>query len=269
MVIYVIDKRRASMAYIFFAAAAAASYLAARLSVRLYLSLPPAWLCEYGEEAGILQAKENRCRRKHLARAVITAVIFLLIQPMVWEAEAAAGGCADAIGVLPVYDAALANTLLSPIVNSLYFVTIAVILSSAALSDVDYCIIPDQLSAAVAVLGSVYAASAGSIKGAALGAVFAAGLIILSALLGRMVSGQESFGMGDIKLMTACGTIVSGPARSAWLTSAAVFFSISVILSAVWFAVLMIFRKTDLRTSRPMAPWIAVSALAMLSAELS
>ena len=240
------------MAYIFFVAAAAASYLAARLSVRLYLSLPPAWLCEYGEEAGILQAKENRCRRKHLARAVITAVIFLLIQPLVWEA-----------------DAAFANTWLSSIANSLYFITAAVILSSAALSDVDYCIIPDQTCAAAAALGVVYAAAAGSIKGAALGAVFTAGLIILSALLGRLVSGQESFGMGDIKLMAACGAIVSGAARGAWLTSAAVFFSMSVILSAVWFAVLMLFRKADLGTSRPMAPWIAVSALAVLSAELS
>lgn len=240
------------MAYIFFAAAAAAAYLAARLSVRLYLSLPSGWLCEYGEEAGVLQAKENRCRRKHLARAVITAVIFLLIQPLVWEA-----------------DAAFANTWLSSIANSLYFITAAVILSSAALSDVDYCIIPDQTCAAAAALGVVYAAAAGSIKGAALGAVFTAGLIILSALLGRLVSGQESFGMGDIKLMAACGAIVSGAARGAWLTSAAVFFSMSVILSAVWFAVLMLFRKADLGTSRPMAPWIAVSALAVLSAELS
>ena len=295
------------MTYIFFAqisATAVAACTAAFMAVSLYIALPAKWLCEYGEEAGPQHKKANRCRRKHLSRFAIMMYLFVMIFPMAGAclADYGAAGAVDNVntifaerhsrsvilqsiseerpqpGEVTEYEADLkAERLDHPAlwicagpaaVRLLYFVMISVLLAAAALSDIDYCIIPDQLSAGVAALAALYAAVCGSPAGAASGAAGAACLILLSALLGRIVSGQEAFGMGDVKLMAACGAAAGSPGGD-WMTASAVFFSASVISSAVWFALLLIFRKSEPGASHPMAPWIAASAAAVLSAELT
>ena len=253
------------MTYIFFALlSAAAAAAAACAAVRMYAVMPSGWLCEYGEEAGPAQESANRCRHRHAARIVIAVYLFLLLTNMHIRAADRQGSFCVIAGKLP--ESCDANAIISSIAYVLYFLLESVFLTAAALSDIDFCIIPDQMCAAAAASAVIYAAAAGSLKNAALGAAAGTALILVSAVSGRIISGREAFGTGDIKLMAACSAAVSAAERQDWLTAPVVFFSASVILSGIWFSLLLLFKKKKRTDALPMAPWIAVSALAVLAA---
>ena len=67
-------------------------------------------------------------------------------------------------------------------------------------------------------------------------------------------------------LMTACGACVGALYAGEWAAAALVFYVLSVLSAACWFAVLLLGRRTAYGDERPMAPWIAAAALLCMAA---
>lgn len=119
-------------------------------SIGIYLRLPARWLCEYGEVPGAAQEPAGRCGGSpsgRLARAAAAgaATLVCLVLP------------ALVISRLPalqlVTGASDAPAVGSPGPAQLILLTVILIcLTLAALSDLDYMIIPDQVAAALFLL---------------------------------------------------------------------------------------------------------------------
>lgn len=150
---------------------------------------------------------------------------------------------------------------------------ILICLILAALSDLDYLIIPDQITGALFLLALVrfafLPAAASLISGfsqqassdftdglltALSGAALAGGLMLLAALPARLICGSGTLGVGDIKLLAACGAVVGG-------SRALLLYVIAVFSSAIFMAAGLAAGKFALRSAHPMAPWIAAATV--------
>jgi leader peptidase (prepilin peptidase)/N-methyltransferase len=74
--------------------------------------------------------------------------------------------------------------------------------------DWEYYIIPDELNAAIFVVGVAYHAVAGTLTIALWGALLGWGLLFGIALLGRVMFGKDAMGDGDIKMMRGVGALL-------------------------------------------------------------
>ena len=72
----------------------------------------------------------------------------------------------------------------------------------------------------------------------------------------RLIS-RGGIGMGDVKLMTACGFFLG-------ITTGAVSLVFAYILAGMFCLPLLIFKKASLKTRLPMAPFFTVSILIFL-----
>ena len=84
------------------------------------------------------------------------------------------------------------------------------------------------------------------------GAVLCGGL-----LEGIRLISRGGIGMGDVKLMTACGFFLG-------ITTGAVSLVFAYILAGMFCLPLLIFKKASLKTRLPMAPFFTVSILIFL-----
>ena len=114
--------------------------------------------------------------------------------------------------------------------------------------------IPDQVSILIFVL-SLFSVLNGYGPGFLIriaGAFFCGGLLELIRLISK-----GGIGMGDVKLMTACGFFLG-------ITTGAVSLVFAYILAGMFCLPLLIFKKASLKTRLPMAPFFTVSILIFL-----
>jgi Flp pilus assembly protein protease CpaA len=143
---------------------------------------------------------------------------------------------------------------------SLFLAVVLVCVAAAAISDMEYMIIPDQLiaiAAAAAILLNIRSCESvtAGLRCSLEGAVCAGGLMLASALLSFFLYGTACIGFGDVKLMLVCGALAGSCLKAAFLFVAAVMSS-TVFIS---FGLMLHRLRTD--SFIPMAPFIALAAI--------
>lgn len=235
------------MTVFYFLLSVSVSFLTACIALLFYLKTPSGWLCETGETVKKEHSPAYRClRRKTALFLMTTATEFSFI-------------VSGQIIRSP-----------SPDLKELLFLSAtALILFPAALSDVDYYIIPDQACLAALLLALLKCLSSSGLSGLGAitgGGIICGGMMLLASLLGHLVSGKESIGMGDVKLLASCGALVSSAANpDLWFTAACSVYISSVLSSAIWFSVLLLCKQAQYGEARPLGPWIVLSTLLMTS----
>ena len=165
--------------------------------------------------------------------------------------------CAAVLGV--VYGVLAARFGIG--IKSVFLCLVCTSLVMIVLSDIRYCIIPDELICA----GCIFATAAvfpdilsgadwGSRLSPVLGAAVGAGIIYAINILGRLLYKKDALGMGDLKLMVVCG-IVCG-------TSGTVIAMLVGILAAgIWFAGAIALKKVRSEEYMPLGPFLVLGTL--------
>lgn len=141
-------------------------------------------------------------------------------------------------------------------VEVIFLCLVCVVLLMIVLSDIRYCIIPDELIIAGCIFatisvfpgilsGSDWASRLSPVLGAAVGA----GIIFGINLLGRVLYKKDALGMGDLKLMAVCG-IVCGPVGTA------IAMLIGVFAAGFWFAAGIAAKKVKSESYMPLGPFL-------------
>lgn len=132
------------------------------------------------------------------------------------------------------------------------------------LSDIRFCIIPDELIIAGCILatigvfpdiltGSDWSARLSPVLGAAVGA----GVIFGINCLGRLVYKKDALGMGDLKLMAVCG-IACGA------VGIAIALLVGIFAAGVWFAVGIVLKRVSSEEYMPMGPFLIFGTIFVL-----
>ena len=141
-------------------------------------------------------------------------------------------------------------------ISSVFLCLVCVTLLMTVLSDIRFCIIPDELIIAGCIFatisvfpgilsGSDWASRLSPVLGAAVGA----GIIFGINLLGRVMYKKDALGMGDLKLMAVCG-IVCGPVGTA------IAMLIGVFAAGFWFAAGIAAKKVKSESYMPLGPFL-------------
>lgn len=133
-----------------------------------------------------------------------------------------------------------------------------------ALSDLRYCIIPDELIIAGCV-AAVLAVLPGVLSGdglwnrvdPALGCLAGAGFIFCINLVGRIVYHKDTLGMGDLKLMAICG-IACG------LRGIVIAALLGVFIAGLFFAIAIALKKLNREQYMPLGPFLVCGTIATL-----
>jgi len=132
------------------------------------------------------------------------------------------------------------------------------VIAMIALSDIKFCIIPDELIIAGCAF-AVAAALPGVLSGSdwrmwlspIFGAAVGGGIILIINLVGRILYKKDALGMGDLKLMLICG-IACG-------TTGTVIAILAGILSAgIFYAVCILLRKVRSDAYLPLGPFLVI-----------
>ncbi len=225
---------------------AAAGLVCGKAVVWLYARIPDSWLCEAGQE----DFKETA-----LAPPAACALI---------RSSGKKAGTACALAVFA--DLMYAWHAMIPVPAAVLTALAVTALATAAQSDADFMIIPDQFCAFILVAGVMAAGFEESSfhKGirsaaeslAAAGAGFAA-MFVAALLACWMKKDSDALGMGDVKLIAACGAL-SGPEGIFPL------IFIASASSALYMSVCIITRRAGAADPKPMAPWIFLAAVICL-----
>lgn len=124
----------------------------------------------------------------------------------------------------------------------------------ASWTDLKEGYIPDSVSILIFVLSfcSLFLRSGPGLLLRIKGAFICGGL-----LEGIRILSRGGIGMGDVKLMTACGFFLG-------LTTGGISLVFAYILAGMFCLPLLIFKKASLKTRLPMAPFFTVSILIFL-----
>jgi leader peptidase (prepilin peptidase)/N-methyltransferase len=125
------------------------------------------------------------------------------------------------------------------------------------LADKKYGVIPDQFVAALAAAGVGFAAMERSVISPLLGLLAGGGLFLLCALLGRLTAKKDVLGLGDVKLMAACGVLTG-------LSGVVVIMILTALSSAFVFLARIAGGRLKLTDEEPLGPFIAGSAAVYL-----
>jgi len=132
----------------------------------------------------------------------------------------------------------------------------SVVLIMIALSDLKYCIIPDELViagcifAVVAVLPDILnGTSVTQCLSPVFGALIGGGIILMINLLGRLFYKKDALGMGDLKLMVVCG-IACGTGGTL------VALLVGILAAAFWFAIGILTKRTRSDEFLPLGPFL-------------
>ena len=184
-------------------------------AVYAFNHIPAQWLCDYGEVP-----KEDKLQRQRINSRPWKALFSVLM---------VAGG---------VKLAADDFLFAMPVMAAMWLLIII------SIADAKYMIIPDQavINYHSNPLDMLY------------GVLCGGGVMLLMALLGRLISGKEAMGFGDVKLMAALGFITG---LKGIIT---VIIGMSVI-SAMAFTVLIAMKKIKRTDSKPLGPYISAAAV--------
>ena len=194
-------------------------------AVYAFNHMPAQWLCDYGEVP-----KEDKLQRQRINSRPWKALFSVLM---------VAGGVKlaadDFLFALPV----MAEMWLLIIIS---------------IADAKYMIIPDQAVIALAICSVGLVNYHSNPLDMLYGAFCGGGVMLLMAFLGRLISGKEAMGFGDVKLMAALGFITGIRGIIA------IIIGMSVI-SAMAFTVLIAMKKIKRTDSKPLGPYISAAAV--------
>ena len=182
--------------------------------------VPAAWLCEYGEEPAseLLSGQRVSYKRSGVWLSVLTSVCLVMCRLQFNHG-------------FDIYFAA--------------FSLIIVIALMIAVSDIKYMIIPDQFTAALALLGAgislydilrSYRVLHSTWWAPLVGIAIGAGVMLLVDVAGMLVYKKEGMGFGDVKLFAAIGML-------AGITGTICTFFIAVVAAMGSLVVIAIVRK--------------------------
>lgn len=211
----------------------ACAFAAAFALCRLFNAVPAKWFCDYGEEPG----------------EELNGVRFAFKKEGIFIGFALSIGYAALIFVYGY---------------SVYSLVAAVILTalvSICASDIKYTIIPDELTAVLAVtavLGSIYDICNGKLFCSQwyhpiLGGLFGGGVIFLINLLSRLLFKKDGIGFGDLKLFAAIGIFTGVPGIF-------IVIYLSIFVAFICFAFLIAAKRLKKGVYYPMGPYICIAA---------
>lgn len=203
---------------------AAAGVLFGCGAVFVFNRLPASWLCDYGEVP-----KEDLLQRQRINSTPWKGLFSCFF--------VAAGAYLAYID--PLYAAA-------GIVLFWFLILIAV-------ADAKYMIVPDQLCFMVAICSLGFINYHHKPVEMFYGALIGGGVMLLVALAGKLISKKDVLGMGDVKLMGALGFALGNDGIIAVIIG-------SSVLSAMAFSLMILWKKTGLKDSKPLGPYIAAAA---------
>ena len=216
------------------AASAAVGFPLGLLGCRLLNTIPAKWLCDYDEEP--TEELLNGVRFKTKPHGIAMGVI------------------------LSVLSAALMLTNLLTF-RSVLGVLLFAVLAAIAAADIKYQIIPDQFTAAAAVIAAAYAVTdviADQVINdkwydPLIGCAVGGGILMIMDIFSFLVLKKEGFGFGDIKLLAALGIMFG------WKYILVIMVMASLV-AAVHFLILIFMHngKTDEGTYLPMAPYLCI-----------
>ena len=146
-------------------------------------------------------------------------------------------------------------------VKSVAMCLLSVCLLMVVLSDIRYCIIPDELIIAGCILATVgvfpdilsgpdWAARLSPVLGAAVGS----GIIFAINCLGRLLYKKDALGMGDLKLMAVCG-IACGA------VGIVIAMLGGILIAGVWFAAGMVLKRVRSEQYLPLGPFLVFGTI--------
>ena len=140
--------------------------------------------------------------------------------------------------------------------ESVFLCLVCCVLLMIVLSDIRYCIIPDELIitgcifASVSVFPGILSGNDWSARlDPVLGALIGAGIIFCINLLGRILYKKDALGMGDLKLMVVCG-IVCGASGTV------IAMLIGIFAAGICFAAAILAKKVDSESYMPLGPYL-------------
>lgn len=194
-------------------------------AVYAFNHMPAQWLCDYGEVP-----EEDKLQRQRINSRPWKALFSVLM---------VAGGVKlaadDFLFALPV-------------------MAVMWLLIIISIADAKYMIIPDQAVIALAVCAVGFVNYHSNPIDMLYGALCGGGVMLLMAILGRLISGKEAMGFGDVKLMAALGFITG-------LKGIIVITIGMSVISAMAFAVLIAVKKVKRTDSKPLGPYISAAAV--------
>lgn len=196
-------------------------------AVYVFNHLPGEWLCDYGQQPDEELLHPTRQRLRSTPWKYVFSGLFIV--------------CAIWIGIrAPLYGVAALAALW--------------LLLLMSVADVQYRIVPDQLVLFLVVtgIGFIPFHQNGPLDCLWGGLTGFLGMLAI-AMIGRLVSRKDALGGGDIKLFGALGLCAGAGGILA-------IFILTTLLSAAHMTWLLLRKRIKRTDSRPMAPYIAVSA---------
>ena len=146
-------------------------------------------------------------------------------------------------------------------IQSVCLCLFSTVLVMIALSDIRFCIIPDELIIAgclLATIGAFPGILSGETWGEKLspifGAAVGAGIILAVNGLGHILYKKDALGMGDLKLMAICG-IACGAAGTA------ISMLVGIFAAGFWFAFGIILKRIRSEAYMPLGPFLIFGTL--------
>ena len=203
-------------------AAVAVGVLAGHAVVYVFNRIPAKWLCDYDEEP------DERLKDTSVQR----------IKGYPWKLAFSGFFAAGAISLV-FYD--------------WQFCAAAVVFCWAlliiAIADGKYGIVPDQFVILTAISAMGFIPFHDSPVQPVLGALLGAGVMLLSALAGKIIFKRETLGFGDVKLFAAAGLALGFEGTLAVLI-------MSSVISALVFSIRLIRKKIRKDDMQPLGPYI-------------
>jgi prepilin signal peptidase PulO-like enzyme (type II secretory pathway) len=197
-------------------------FLAGHAVVYMFNRIPAEWLCDYGEEPSD-QLRDTSVQR---------------IKGYPWKLILAAGFMCGEIKLV-FYD--------------WQFCAAAVVFSWTLIiiwiADKKYGIIPDQFVIVTAISALGFIPFHDDVMDLILGAVLGAGIMLISALLGKLAFKRDSLGFGDVKLFAAIGLVLGFEGTLTVLV-------LSSITSALAFSAKLIRKRIKREDMLPLGPYI-------------
>ena len=189
--------------------------------------MPPKCFCDYDETPDERHQPPRLSKKQRIVCAVILTVVFAVL-----EMRCGVG------------------------VQGIALCLFCAVMVMVAMSDLKFCIIPDELIIAGCVFSVIAAmphimTAPGFVNklSPVFGAAIGAGIILGINLLGRLLYKKDALGMGDLKLMLVCG-IACGAGGTL------IALAIGIIAAALFFAVGMAVKRIKQGDYLPLGPFL-------------
>lgn len=201
--------------------------LSGHAAVYIFNKIPPKWLCDYGQEPGP-ELKDPYTQR-------------VKGYPWKW-----------------IFSAFFTVGSIRLVFYHWIFALAALVLCWAlleiALADKKYGVIPDQFVILTVISSFGFIPYHENFLQPLWGALIGGGVMLFSALLGKLIFKKESLGFGDVKLFAAIGMSLGFRGTIAVLV-------MSAVISGLVFAVLLVARKIKRQDMLPLGPYICGAAI--------